>query len=142
MILKFKKLVPKAVLPLYITPEAAGMDIRSIANVNIDPGRWVKVPTGLAVEIPRGYELQVRSRSGLALKFGITVLNAPGTIDSDYRGEISVVLFNNSKDTYSVYDGDRIAQLVLARADQAQIQEVEELGSTNRGNAGFGSTGV
>lgn len=138
----FKKLVPEAVLPSYATPEAAGMDIRSTQDVDIGPGKWAKVATGLAVQLPPGFEIQVRGRSGMAVKHGVTVLNAPGTIDSDYRGEIGVALINNGEQTFHVAAGDRIAQLVLGRAPQAQIEEAQELGSTDRGTAGFGSTGV
>lgn len=141
-VLRFKKLDEKAQLPNYATPEAAGMDVRSIAAIDIGPGKWAKVATGLSVEIPQGWELQVRSRSGLAIKFGVTVLNAPGTIDSDYRGEIGVALINNGEQPFSIQPGDRIAQLVLSRAPQAVIEEATELSSTDRGTAGFGSTGV
>lgn len=141
-VVKFKKLDPKAQLPSYATPEAAGMDIRSIANLSIGPGLWAKVSTGIAPELPPGWELQVRGRSGLALKFGVTVLNSPGTIDSDYRGEIGVTLINHGSQPFVVNEGDRVAQLVLARAPQADIQEVEELTDTQRGVAGHGSTGV
>lgn len=141
-ILKFKKISPVAQLPSYATPEAAGMDVRAIDQISLGPGSWAKVSIGLAVEIPPGWELQVRGRSGLAVKHGVTVLNAPGTIDSDYRGEIGICLVNNGKQTFHVEIGDRIAQLVLARAPQAEIKEVDELSTTDRGTAGFGSTGV
>lgn len=141
-VVKFKKLDPKAQLPSYATPEAAGMDVRSVAEMSIGTGLWALVPTGLSAEIPPGWELQVRPRSGLAAKFGVTVLNAPGTIDSDYRGEIKVLLINHGNDGFGVMPGDRIAQLVLARAPQATIQEVEEVADTQRGASGFGSTGV
>lgn len=141
-VLKFKKLNPQAQLPSYATPEAAGMDVRSSAEISIGAGLWALVPTGLSVEIPPGWELQVRPRSGLASKFGVTVLNAPGTIDSDYRGEIKVLLVNHGRDSFGVLPGDRIAQLVVARAPQAAIQEVEEVSDTQRGAGGFGSTGV
>lgn len=141
-VLKFKKLDPKAQLPGYATPEAAGMDVRASADIAIGSGLWALVPTGLSVEIPPGWELQVRPRSGLAAKFGVTVLNTPGTIDSDYRGEIKVLLVNHGRESFNVLPGDRIAQLVLARAPQAAIQEVEEVSSTQRGDGGFGSTGV
>lgn len=142
MKVKFKKLVPEAQLPAYATPEAAGMDVKAIAETVIGPGRWAKVATGLAVELPPGYEIQVRGRSGLAVKFGVTVLNAPGTIDSDYRGEIGVALLNHGEAPYTIYPGDRIAQLVVARAPQADIEEVVELSSSDRGTKGFGSTGI
>lgn len=141
-LLRFKKLHPQAQLPTYATPEAAGMDVRAVHNDCVLPGERTKVAIGLAVEIPPGWELQVRGRSGLAVKHGITVLNSPGTIDSDYRGEIGVVLVNTSDRIFTILPGDRVAQLVLAQAPQAEIQEVEELGTTDRGTAGFGSTGV
>lgn len=144
--LKFKRLTLNAQLPSYATPEAAGMDVRSNCplpeGLTIRPGEQQMVWTGLAVEIPPGWELQVRPRSGLAVKYGVTVANAPGTIDSDYRGEIGVCLINRGRDPFTIHGGDRIAQLVLARAPQARIEEVDELSSTSRGVGGFGSTGV
>lgn len=144
--LKFKKLTLQARLPSYATPEAAGMDVRAICawedGVTIRPGEQMMVWTGLAVEIPPGWELQVRPRSGLAVRYGVTVANAPGTIDSDYRGEIGVCLVNRGTQPFTVRAGDRIAQLVLGRAPQAKIEEVDELSTTARGNQGFGSTGV
>ena len=112
------------------------------APVVIAPGRSALVPTGLFLEIPKGYEIQVRPRSGLALRHSITVLNTPGTIDSDYRGEVGIVLINHSDSPFTVNDGDRIAQLVLARVEQASFVEVDSLGTTGRGSGGFGSTGV
>jgi dUTP pyrophosphatase len=140
--MRFKKLTENAQLPGYATSEAAGMDIRSNAEMVIGAGLYAMVSTGLSVEIPAGYELQVRPRSGLAAKFGVTVLNAPGTIDSDYRGEIKVLLVNHGKQPFEIKIGDRIAQLVLARALQGKIEEVVELTATQRGEGGFGSTGV
>ena len=140
--LRFKKLTENAQLPSYATPEAAGMDVRSNAGVVIGSGLFAMVSTGLSVEIPEGYELQVRPRSGLAAKFGVTVLNAPGTIDSDYRGEIKVILVNHGKQPFEIAVGDRIAQLVLGRALQGKIEEVQTLTTTQRGEGGFGSTGV
>lgn len=140
--MRFKKLTENAQLPSYATPEAAGMDVRSNTEMVIGTGLYAMVSTGLSVEIPQGYELQVRPRSGLAAKFGVTVLNAPGTIDSDYRGEIKVILVNHGKQPFEIKIGDRIAQLVLARAAQGKIEEVVELTATQRGEGGFGSTGV
>ena len=128
-------------LPAYATDGAAGMDILSAETVMIAPRRRHAVATGFAVAIPAGYEIQVRPRSGLALKHGITVPNTPGTIDSDYRGELKVILINHGDDGFPVSRGDRIAQLVLAPVTQASWEEVEDLDTTVRGSSGFGSTG-
>ena len=128
-------------LPAYATEGAAGMDVLSAETVNIAPGRRYAVATGLAVAIPDGYEIQVRPRSGLALKHGITVPNTPGTIDSDYRGELKVILINHGEDTFAIARGDRIAQLVVAPVTQGVWEEVEDLDDTDRGSGGFGSTG-
>lgn len=128
-------------LPAYQTPGSAGMDLRAAEEVLVSSGKWGAVGTGLFLEIPEGYEVQVRPRSGMALKHGVTVLNAPGTIDSDYRGEVRVILINHSSDDFRVSIGDRIAQMVLAPVVQAVWQETEELDSTLRGEGGFGSTG-
>lgn len=127
--------------PSYATPHAAGADLRSAAELIIPPGGTRLVPTGYAIALPEGYEGQVRPRSGLALRNGITVLNSPGTIDSDYRGELMVMLINLSSYPYEVGVGDRIAQLVVAPAPQVRFVEVEELDETERGEGGFGSTG-
>jgi len=139
---EFKKLHRDAIPPVYSTESAAGADLRSIDYYNIPPGQWRLVKTGLAIALPEGTEAQVRPRSGLALKHGITVLNAPGTIDSDYRGEIGALLINHGHDTFSIAPGDRIAQLVIAHVSTAAFQEVEELSETERGEGGFGSTGA
>lgn len=128
-------------LPSYASDEAAGMDIRSVEYLNIYPGEQVMVKTGLAMAIPFGYEMQVRPRSGLAAKHGITITNSPGTIDSDYRGEISIILRNLGTEPFFVSHGDRIAQLVLAKVPRLCIEEVDELDVTTRGAGGFGSTG-
>ena len=128
-------------LPAYATPGAAGMDVVSAETVTIASGARHAVATGLSLAIPEGYEIQVRPRSGLALKHGITVPNTPGTIDSDYRGELKVILINHGSDSFAIARGDRIAQLVLAPVVQAQWREVEELDETVRGEGGFGSTG-
>ncbi len=128
-------------LPTYATDGAAGMDVVAAENIVLRPGSRQAVGTGFAVAIPPGYEIQVRPRSGLALKHGITVPNAPGTIDSDYRGELKVILVNLSDDNFPIQRGDRIAQLVLAPVTLAAWDEVEDLDATARGEGGFGSTG-
>ena len=128
-------------LPAYATSGAAGMDVVSAEDVTIAPGGRHAVATGFALAIPEGYEIQVRPRSGLALKHGITVPNTPGTIDSDYRGELKVILINHGTDSFVIARGDRVAQLVLAPVLQAAWEEVAELDATTRGAGGFGSTG-
>lgn len=128
-------------LPAYATSGAAGMDVVSAEDVDLAPGARHAVATGLAVAIPEGFEIQVRPRSGLALKHGVTVPNTPGTIDSDYRGELKVIMINLGAETFSIRRGDRVAQLVLAPVTQASWLEVEELDETARGAGGFGSTG-
>lgn len=131
-------------LPKYETPLSAGVDLR--ANIDspivLKPLERALVKTGLFIELPEGYEAQVRPRSGLAFKNGVTVLNSPGTIDADYRGEIGVILVNVSNTDFTVNDGERIAQLVVAKCEQANFVEVTELNETVRGAGGFGSTGV
>ncbi|NUM49722.1 MAG: dUTP diphosphatase [Flavobacteriales bacterium] len=131
-------------LPQYATPLSAGLDLRANLDepITLLPLHRTLVKTGLFIELPAGYEAQVRPRSGLALKKGITVLNSPGTIDADYRGEIGVILVNLSQETFVIENGERIAQLVLAKHEQAQWEETEELQETNRGIGGFGSTGL
>lgn len=140
---RFRRLRASAVLPRYMTPGSAGMDLASAADgpVKVAPGERVGIPTGWAMELPVGFEAQVRPRSGLAWKTGVTVVNAPGTIDSDYRGEVVVLLVNLSKEPVVVVPGDRIAQMVIAPVVQAQVQEVNELSNTARGDGGFGHTG-
>lgn len=128
-------------LPAYATDGAAGMDVVAAEDTVISPGARHAVATGLSVAIPDGYEIQVRPRSGLAFKHGITVPNTPGTIDSDYRGELKVLLINHGSEDFSVARGDRVAQLVVAPVTQGVWQEVEELDATTRGVGGFGSTG-
>ena len=128
-------------LPAYATAGAAGMDVLAAEDVVLAPGGRHAVATGLALAIPPGYEIQVRPRSGLALKHGISVPNAPGTIDSDYRGELKIILINHGGDIFAIRRGDRIAQLVLAPVTQATWLEVEDLDETARGEGGFGSTG-
>jgi len=131
-------------LPSYATLQSAGMDLRANLEepVVLRPLERRLIPTGLHIALPEGYEAQVRPRSGLALKKGITVLNAPGTIDADYRGEVGVVLINLSNDTFVVNDGERIAQMVIARYEKADFIEVEVLSETERGEGGYGHTGV
>jgi dUTP pyrophosphatase len=130
--------------PSYETERSAGMDLRAVTPqpINLDPLQRAIVKTGLFIELPLGFEAQVRPRSGLAAKNGITVLNAPGTIDADYRGEIGVILVNLSDQPFSIQHGDRIAQLVIAKHERAQWTRTDELSQTQRGSGGFGSTGV
>jgi dUTP pyrophosphatase len=142
MTVAFKRLVPEAILPSYAHPGDAGMDLCSAERLVVPPGKRALVHTGLAMALPRGYEAQVRPRSGLALKRGITVLNTPGTIDEGYRGEIGVILANFGDEEFKVEKGDRIAQMVVAPVTQAEITEVADLDATQRGEGGFGSTGV
>lgn len=130
-------------LPRYATPLSAGMDVR--ANIDeavvLRPLERAMIPTGLSIELPEGYEMQIRPRSGLAAKHGITVLNSPGTIDADYRGEIRVILVNLSNEEFRIEAGERIAQMVVARHEQVEWELTEELGESKRGAGGFGSTG-
>ncbi|MFL6720395.1 MAG: dUTP diphosphatase [Sphingomonas sp.] len=127
--------------PTYATDGAAGLDVVAAEDVTLAPGQRHAVATGFAIAIPEGFEVQVRPRSGLALKHGITCLNAPGTIDHDYRGEVKVILANLGSEPFEVRRGERIAQLVPAPVTKATFREVQELGETGRGAAGFGSTG-
>lgn len=130
-------------LPRYETPLSAGMDVRANLSepIVLRPLERALVPTGLFVELPAGYEMQVRPRSGLAAKYGLTVLNAPGTVDADYRGEVKVILANLSNADFTIDDGERIAQLVVAQHAQVEWEEAVELSDTSRGAGGFGSTG-
>ena len=133
----------KHALPQYATPLSAGLDLRA----NIDEPIELKslerklIPTGLFIELPEGYEAQIRPRSGLAIKHGITLVNTPGTIDADYRGEIGVIVINLSKDAFTINDGERICQMVIAKHERAEWMEVSELNETERGAGGFGHTG-
>ena len=131
-------------LPAYATPQSAGMDLRANieAPITLRPMERRLIPTGLHIALPEGYEAQVRPRSGLALKRGITVLNSPGTIDADYRGEVGVLLINLSQEDFVINDGERIAQMVIARHEQADFVVVEELDQTERGEGGYGHSGV
>ena len=138
---KFTKLHPDAKPPMYQTDQSVGADLTSIEDADIEPGQFRLVKTGIAVELPRATEMQIRPRSGLAFKHGVTVLNAPGTIDSDYRGEVGVLLINHGDTTFRVNKGDRIAQAILSKAILMNYKSVKELSSTDRGEGGFGSTG-
>ncbi len=133
-------------LPRYETPGAAGADVKANfpdkASVLLGPGERALVPTGLRVAVPEGFEMQLRPRSGLALKNGITLPNSPGTIDSDYRGPLGVIVMNAGQETFEITHGMRIAQMIIAPVVQAQFSEVEDLSETKRGSGGFGSTGV
>ncbi|OGB90067.1 deoxyuridine 5'-triphosphate nucleotidohydrolase [candidate division WOR-1 bacterium RIFCSPHIGHO2_01_FULL_53_15] len=130
-------------LPKYMSAHAAGMDLYAAVNpeIVIGPGEWKLVPTGLAMALPPGYEAQVRPRSGLALKQGVSILNTPGTVDSDYRGEVGVILMNHAKTDLVIKRGDRIAQMIINKIEKVTIEEVAELPETERGAGGFGSTG-
>ena len=146
VVCQFQKLPHAAGLPLpsYETADSAGMDLRAAVDqpVELKPGKRMLVPTGLKMAIPRGYEAQIRPRSGMAYKHGITMLNTPGTIDSDYRGEVKVLAVNLGEESYTINHGDRIAQMVIAPVCRAEITEAESLEETARGEGGFGSTGV
>jgi len=130
-------------LPAYETIHAAGMDLKAFLSspVIIEPMKRALIPTGLHIELPEGYEAQIRPRSGLALKHGVTVLNTPGTVDADYRGEIKVLLINFGEETFEIKNGDRIAQMIISLHEKAEWKQVSELSETNRGEGGYGSTG-
>lgn len=138
------RLDPDLPLPRYESNSAAGMDLRASlkASVDLAPGARAIIPCGFRMALPAGFEAQIRPRSGLAAKHGISMVNAPGTIDADYRGEIMVILINLGQETFTVQRGERIAQMVIAPAPQANIREVDDLDETERGAGGFGSTGV
>ena len=139
-----KRLSKQVSLPKYETSGSSGMDLAANidTNINIDPGKSAIIPTGLALSIPKGFEVQIRPRSGLAAKQKISVLNTPGTIDADYRGEIKVILINLGHEPFRVEKGLRIAQMVVCPMVQAQLKEVDDLNQTERGKGGFGSTGT
>lgn len=142
-VVKFKKLNPDAILPDYAHVGDAGMDLYSVEDLTIEPLTWKLVKTGLACELPCGTEGQVRSKSGIALKNGVFVLNTPGTVDENYRGEIGVILYNlNTKEPFVIKKGQKIAQYVIANVEYVDTIEVETLDETDRGNGGFGSTGL
>jgi len=132
---------PTLPLPSYATAGAAGLDLSAAESARLEPGQWRPVGTGLAFDIPEGFEGQVRPRSGWAAKFGITVLNSPGTIDADYRGEVKVILVNHGTEAFDIQPGDRIAQLVIAPVVRAELALATSLPDTPRGAGGFGSTG-
>ena len=138
-----KKLSSEVLTPKYETAGSSGMDLAAFIekNIIINPGDKALISTGFSLSIPQGYEVQIRPRSGLAAKRGITVLNTPGTIDSDYRGEIKIILINLSKDKFIIKNGERIAQMVVCPVEQVSVEEVKELSDTDRGIGGFGSTG-
>lgn len=148
IVISFKRLRPERdhdiALPRYMTPQSAGMDICAAVDTPIvlEPGAIALVPTGLAMAMPSGYEAQIRPRSGLAIKHGIGIINSPGTIDSDYRGEVKIALINMGREPYTVQRGERIAQMVIQRVYRANVTCVEDLESTVRNDGGFGSTGV
>jgi dUTP pyrophosphatase len=142
VLVKIKRDAGGVPLPSYATPDSAGMDLRACERAEIAPGAYCSVGTGLHLEIPDGYEGQVRPRSGLALKYGVTLLNSPGTVDSDYRGEVRVILINHGVKAFLVEPGDRIAQIIFAPVTRASIIESDELSDSARASGGFGSTGV
>lgn len=139
---KFKKIHPDAKIPTRGTQVASGMDLYSVETIGLAPGTFHAVRTGLLIELPPGYEGQVRPRSGLAAKYGVTVLNSPGTIDEDYRGEVKVILINHGPSFFDIKAGERVGQLVVAQTSLwIQAEEVEQLSDSDRGDKGFGSTG-
>jgi len=139
-----KKLHPNAIVPAYMTEHAAGMDLCTVIEdpAVLAPGERALLPTGLAMEIPPGYEGQVRPRSGLALKKGVALVNSPGTIDADYRGEIGIIIINHGTEPVKIMPGDRIAQLIIAPVSRAALVEVDDLNDTARNSGGFGHTGI
>lgn len=141
---KIVRLNQKAILPVYATAHAAGMDVSACldAPVTVEPASAALIPTGFAIELPEGYEAQLRPRSGLALRHLISLPNSPATIDADYRGEVGVILINHGREPFTVSHGDRIAQMVVARVDHVVLEEVGVLSDTKRGSGGFGHTGV
>ncbi len=140
--IKFQRLSPDVVIPKYATEGSACFDISSNEDYNLKPRERRAICTGLKVEISPDYEIQIRPRSGLALKYGITIPNSPGTVDSDYRGEVKVILMNQSEEIFSIKKGDRIAQGALVLVTRATLEEVAELSQTSRGEGGFGHTGI
>ena len=139
--IRIKKIRDNAVTPRYEHDGDAGMDLYAVEDSILRPGQRKLIPTGFQVEVPKGHEMQIRPKSGLALKHGITVLNTPGTVDSCYRGEVGVIILNTSDRDYEVNAGEKVAQAVIARVEKAVVEEVEELTETQRGAGGFGSTG-
>lgn len=141
-VVKFKKINPDAVLPFYTTEGSAGFDLSSVENVVVGPKETKVVKTGLVCELPSGYELQIRPRSGLSLKTPLRIANTPGTVDSDYRGEIGIIVWNTGDDPYEIVKGIRIAQGVVCKVEQLPIEEVDTVSETARSSGGFGSTGI
>lgn len=142
MILKVKKLMPDAIVPHYAHPGDAGMDLFANERLELAPGATGLVKTGIAIELPGGTEAQVRPRSGLALRHGITVLNSPGTIDEGYRGEVAVILINHGRESLTIEKGSKIAQMVVQPVLRLEVEETDTLSDTRRGQGGFGSTGM
>ncbi|MDF5732067.1 MAG: dUTP diphosphatase [Rhizonema sp. PD38] len=142
VIVKVKRLIPEAQIPRYEHPGDSGADLVAVTDYTLQPMQWFAVPTGLSAEVPVGFELQIRPRSGLALKHGVTILNTPGTVDAGYRGEIKVILLNLGYVAFQINKGQKIAQLVVAPVAWGKFEEVDELSSSQRGNGGFGSTGI
>ncbi len=146
--IKFLRIRPESdkdiSLPMYMTPHSAGMDLCAAIDedITLEHGEIILVPTGFAVAIPEGFEAQIRPRSGLAVKHGIGIINSPGTIDSDYRGEVKIAVINLGKNSYTFHRGDRIAQMVIKKVYQARLEIVEKLDNTERSTGGFGHTGV
>ena len=142
--IQIKKLFSDVLIPKYETPGSSGMDLAAYIkeDIVINPGDKALVPTGFSLSVPRGFEVQIRPRSGLAAKKSVTVLNTPGTIDSDYRGEVKVILINHSKVQFVVKNTERIAQMVICPVERVKLEEVQELSDTDRGIGGFGSTGT
>lgn len=138
---EIKRLDERAIIPIYSTKDSSGMDISILDDVTIEPGKTIVAPTGLAFAIPRGYEIQVRPRSGLSLKTGLRLPNSPGTIDSDYRGDLGIIMQNTSNKVLEFKAGERVAQLVLNFVPKMKLKIVDELSETERGSGGFGSTG-
>ncbi|CDM69548.1 Deoxyuridine 5'-triphosphate nucleotidohydrolase [Clostridium bornimense] len=140
-ILKIRKLSEDAIIPFYAHPGDAGLDLFSVEEITIEPGKRKLVATGISIELPKNTEAQVRPRSGLALKYGVTVLNSPGTIDEGYRGEIKVILINHGEEAFKINKGDKIAQMVIMPVLTVDVKEVDMLNDSERGEGGFGSTG-
>lgn len=142
VIVKIKRLVPEAKLPRYEYPVDSGADLAAVTDYTLQPMQWFAIPTGISAEVPAGFELQVRPRSGLALRHGVTVLNTPGTVDAGYRGEIKVILLNLGSEPFHTSKGQKIAQLVVAPVMRGQFEEVDNLTESQRASGGFGSTGI
>ena len=142
MKIKIKKVHEKAIVPKYARRGDAGMDVYSVEGLIVKSKERKLISTGISFEIPEGFEIQVRPKSGLALNHGLTIVNTPGTLDSGYRGELKVILLNTGENDYEIKPGEKIAQIVLARYEQAEIEEVSELSESERGAGGFGSTGL